>query len=158
MKKAVFLSKKAADTQKFAGELIKKLLKNKPGKKALVLALVGELGAGKTTFVQGLAKALAVKEKITSPTFVIIKRFNLLACKHFSNLFHVDCYRLNGPKELTSLNFKEIISRPENIVVIEWAEKIKSLLPKEVIWLKFEWGKKGERKIQKKALTKRKAL
>jgi tRNA threonylcarbamoyladenosine biosynthesis protein TsaE len=154
MEKGIFLSKNASQTQKLAGKIAADLVIARGRKNAMVLALEGELGGGKTTFVQGLAKALGVKEKITSPTFVILKRFKIhdlspstsLRVK-FKNFYHIDCYRLNKPEELVELDFKKIIERPENLVVIEWAEKVKSLIPKEAVWVGFEWLSENERKI-----------
>jgi tRNA threonylcarbamoyladenosine biosynthesis protein TsaE len=147
MEKGIFLSKNASQTQKLAGKIAADLLTEKGSKNAMVLALEGELGGGKTTFVQGLAKALGVKEKITSPTFVILRHFNILTSKHFNNLYHIDCYRLDKPEDLVELGFDEILKNPENLVVIEWAEKVKSLIPKNAVWIRFEWVGEEERKI-----------
>ena len=103
----------------------------KQSKTAVVLALEGSLGGGKTTFLQGFAKGLGVKEKILSPTFVIMKRFG--------NFYHFDCYRINKPEEILELGFEEIISNPKNIVAIEWPERIKKVLPKNLITIKFKF-------------------
>ncbi len=113
-------------------------------KKSLVICLKGELGSGKTTFVQGLAQGLEGKGKITSPTFVIMKKIPVSA----GFLYHFDCYRLHGKKEAIELGFDEIISFPKNIVVIEWPEKIRSLLPAGVLWIKFVHLSEGQRKIE----------
>ncbi len=131
-------------TKKLAQELAKKLLKKKR-KKALVLALKGELGSGKTTFLQGLAKGLKIKEKILSPTFVIMKRFPLPLQGRF--FYHIDCYRIQKPKEILELGFEEIIDSPQNIVAVEWAEKIKKFLPPETIWLEFKAKEENKREI-----------
>ncbi|OGI16181.1 MAG: tRNA (adenosine(37)-N6)-threonylcarbamoyltransferase complex ATPase subunit type 1 TsaE [Candidatus Portnoybacteria bacterium RBG_19FT_COMBO_36_7] len=146
MKKLEYLSKSAAQTQKLAGEVLKETLSIKKRKNGIVLALEGELGGGKTTFVQGLARALGVKEKITSPTFVILKRF-MIQDSRFKNLYHIDCYRLDNIEDLADLGFEEIIKNPENLVVIEWADKIKSIIPKDAVWVKFEWKEEKKRKI-----------
>ena len=143
-----FITNSAKETQKKAAELIKKLVNKKLGG-ALVLGLVGELGAGKTTFIQGLAKTLKIKERILSPTFVIMKRF-AIGDKPFANFYHIDCYRIENPKELTALGFKEIIKDPKNLIVIEWAEKVKSLISKDAVWVEFEWMGEEERKIMVK--------
>lgn len=113
---------------------------------AVVLALAGDLGAGKTTFVQGFARALGIKSRIISPTFLILKRYALRASR-FANLYHIDAYRLNSPKELLDLDFKKIISDPRNIVLIEWADKIKNLLPRDIILIKFNHGKTTNERI-----------
>ncbi|GAI22799.1 unnamed protein product, partial [marine sediment metagenome] len=98
----------------------------------------GDLGGGKTTFLQGFAKGLGIKEKILSPTFIILRKF-LIPKSQFLNFFHIDCYRISRPKEILDLGFKEIISNSKNIVTIEWAERIQKILPKETIILKFEF-------------------
>ncbi len=119
---------------------------------ALVIALEGDLGGGKTTFVQGFAKGLGIEEKILSPTFVILKKFSIpksasVAGHKFKTFYHIDCYRLGNPKDILDLGFNEIISNPENIVIIEWANKIKKILPKETTILKFEFVDEKTRKI-----------
>ena len=116
-------------------------------KQALVIALKGDLGSGKTTFIQGLARGLQVKENILSPTFVIQKDF-LLKLKNFKNLYHIDAYRLKNPEELLELGFKDLIGNPENLIVIEWADKIKKILPKNILRIKFENLGENKRRIK----------
>ena len=120
-----------------AEEVIKKPLKIKG---AIVIGLEGELGSGKTRFVQGFAQGLGISRRLTSPTFVLIKKYK--------NLYHIDCYRLNKPKDILDLDFNEIISDSQNIVLIEWAEKIKKILPRDTIWIKFEVINQNKRKIE----------
>ncbi len=131
----------AQEMQKMGNDLAEKILK-KNKNKALIIGLEGELGSGKTTFIQGLAKGLGIEELITSPTFVIMKKYDFSKGK----LYHIDCYRIDL-KDLIELDFKEIINNPENIVVIEWAEKIKDILPNNTIWMKFEYLNKDKRKV-----------
>jgi tRNA threonylcarbamoyladenosine biosynthesis protein TsaE len=126
-------------TQALAGQLAKKILADMPGRGALVLALTGDLGSGKTTFTQGLAKGLGVKGRITSPTFVVMKRFK--------NFYHFDCYRLQKPEEILELGWQEIIANPQNIVAIEWPEKIKKFLPKHLLQLNFAFLDQKKRRI-----------
>jgi tRNA threonylcarbamoyladenosine biosynthesis protein TsaE len=152
--KNYFISKNPTQTKKIAEILAKKILKKKT-KKAKVLGLVGDLGGGKTTFLQGFAKGLGIKEKILSPTFVILKKFQIPPKKivHCSFsvahwFYHIDCYRIKKPKEILDLGFKEIIQDPKNIVAIEWAERLKEILPKKTIWIRFEFINKNIRKIQ----------
>lgn len=114
--------------------------------KAMVIALEGELGAGKTTFVKTFAKALGVKEKITSPTFVIMRRFMIYDLR-FKDLYHIDAYRLNNGNELRTLGIEEIISNPENIVLIEWAERVAEILPEKYIKIHIDHISENERKI-----------
>ncbi len=142
-----FITKNFKETQQLAGQLIKKLIEM-PHSGALVLAFKGDLGAGKTTFIQGLGKALGVKEKILSPTFVIMKHFNILTSKHFNSLYHIDCYRLDDEKDLVELGFEEILKNENNLVVIEWAERIKKALPRDTVWMEFEHGGEDERRIR----------
>jgi len=112
----------------------------KDRKSAIVIGLSGNLGGGKTTFLQGFAEGLGITEKVLSPTFVILKRFK--------NFYHIDCYRLNKDEEILELGWKEIISDPKNIVAIEWPEKIKKYLPKDTIYIKFDFVDENQRKIQ----------
>lgn len=112
------------------------------------MALQGDLGGGKTTFLQGFAKGLGIKERILSPTFVLMKRFSIKNKKtEFKNFYHLDCYRIKSQKDLSVLDFKKIISDPFNIVAIEWAERVKKALPSNTLVLKFEFINKTTRKI-----------
>ena len=135
------------ETQKVGEFLVQEIIirSKLKSKKALIIGLAGELGSGKTTFIQGMAKGLQIKERITSPTFVIMKKFKLGPVPYLKYFYHIDCYRVQS-KDLLDLGFKEIISQP-NVVVIEWAEKIKKILPKDTFWIKFEYLDKDKRKI-----------
>ena len=141
-------SASARKTQKIAQKLAQKIIKSKfRQKNALIIGLQGELGSGKTTFIQGFAKEFGVKRHITSPTFLIIRSYKLKA-KSYKLLYHIDTYRIEKIKELNNLDFKKIIADPTNVVLIEWAEKIKRSLPKNTLWIKFEHGQKeNERTI-----------
>ncbi|MDO8524793.1 MAG: tRNA (adenosine(37)-N6)-threonylcarbamoyltransferase complex ATPase subunit type 1 TsaE [bacterium] len=140
MSNEIFNTFSAKETQKLAGVILAGLIKKSPKDRALVLALSGNLGSGKTTFTQGLAKFLKIKGRVNSPTFVVMKRFK--------NLYHIDAYRLNKPEEILELGFKEIIANPKNIVVIEWPEKIKKFLPKQTHFLKFKFINETHRQIK----------
>ena len=140
------ITNSAKETQVFSAKFAGKILRKKPGKSAVVLGLHGDLGAGKTTFLQGFAKGLGIKKVINSPTFVIMKRFTLRGAL-FKNFYHFDCYRLENAEDILSLGFKDIIKNPENIVAIEWPEKIKKLLPEEVISIQFDHLEESKRKI-----------
>ena len=133
------ITKSAGETQKVGRFLAGEIKKEKRVEgKAVIIALEGDLGGGKTTFVQGFAKGLGIKDKITSPTFVIFKKYDFF--------YHIDCYRIKD-KDLLELDFNEIINNNKNIVIIEWAEKIKKILPKNTLWMKFEYLDKNKRKI-----------
>jgi len=171
--KPEYFSSSSGQTKKIAETIAREIIKIKPGEKAIVLGLKGELGSGKTTFLQGFARGLGIKEKILSPTFVIYKKFQIPSLRkvsrretntnnqsnpksqilNFKNFYHLDCYRLQEPKELLTLGFKKIISNPQNIVAVEWAEKIKKILPKNTIWLNFEFIDEKTRKIAIKNLS-----
>lgn len=101
---------------------------------AAVLALSGDLGAGKTTFTQVLARALGVTEPVISPTFVIMKGY---ALEHadFDTLIHIDAYRLESPEELAVLGFARILAEPRTLVVLEWPERVRELVPVDRCWL-----------------------
>ena len=132
--------------QKFGQAIIKNRAKT-----PVVLGLIGDLGSGKTTFLKGLAKGLKIKNRITSPTFVIIKQFDVPPkTSFFKYFYHIDCYRIEKPEEILGLNFFEIISSPFNIVAIEWADRIKKLLPPRSILLEFKFVDKTKRKIRLK--------
>ena len=114
---------------------------------ALILALKGDLGSGKTTFSQGFLRELGVKRKINSPTFVLIKRYKL-SIAGYKNIYHLDCYRLKKSKEILDLGLKEVLKNPENIVLIEWAEKLKRYLSGNTVWVKFEHKEEDKRVIR----------
>ena len=122
-----YISHSSNETAKIAKKLAKKI--------SGVIALVGDLGTGKTTFVQGFAEGLGIKDKIISPTFVLIRQHQIPKSKKI--LFHIDLYRLEE-KEFGQLGFKELISDANHLILIEWAEKAKNLLPKESFWITFE--------------------
>ncbi|KKS14020.1 MAG: hypothetical protein UU70_C0001G0009 [Candidatus Yanofskybacteria bacterium GW2011_GWA1_41_6] len=133
-----FLSKSVKKTQRIAADLAQKIIKTK---KSAVIALEGELGAGKTVFVKGFAKALGIKSKIKSPTFVLMKKYKVL--------YHLDCYRVGNHKDLKIPELKEILDMSHNhdIVLIEWAERVKEILPKKHITVHIDHISKNERKI-----------
>ena len=99
-----------------------------PHTQASILALRGDLGAGKTTFVQTIAHELGVKETVTSPTFVIMKKYPLTD-QVFKSLIHVDAYRLKDSHELKVLGWDELVANPSNLICIEWPESVGSLIP-----------------------------
>lgn len=133
----------------FAARLARRINMAKRGKHALILGLVGELGAGKTTFVQGFIKTFGVKHRIVSPSFLIFRVYPIprSARTAYKRIYHVDCYRVHNTKELDAIGFKEIIKNSENIVLVEWADKIKEVLSKGVIWLKFHHGHKLNERV-----------
>lgn len=114
------------------------------------LGLVGNLGMGKTQFTKGLALGLGIKHPITSPTFVLLKEYSIKNLKSkITKFIHIDCYRLSSPEELLELGLEEYLANKNNLVVIEWADKIKTILPKDTLWINFKPNKKilNERQI-----------
>jgi tRNA threonylcarbamoyladenosine biosynthesis protein TsaE len=131
-----FISKSREQTQKIASDFAKKL------KGGEILCFYGNLGSGKTTFIQSLARALGVRENVTSPTFVLMKRYNASVgangCSPKKTFFyHMDAYRLNSDQEALDLGLEEIWSDPKNTIAIEWADKISDILPEKRIDLCF---------------------
>lgn len=144
-----YISNSSYSTKKIGKDIAEKIikdLKKKKKNKAFVVFLNGELGGGKTTFVQGFASAFGVKDKIVSPTFVIIKRYKISKGK-YKNLYHIDCYRLNRKKDLIDLGFWEIINNSSNILLIEWADRLKDLIKEDVLRIKFFVIDKQKRRI-----------
>lgn len=108
-------------------------LELKPGQ---AIGLIGQLGAGKTTFVQYLAKSLGINETIKSPTYVFVKTYDLK--DKLSKFVHIDAYRLKNIDDAQTISLPEIIQDKNSIVCIEWADKVMSLLPKETRLFRFK--------------------
>ena len=156
-----YLSKSLSDTKKFAVKLARQLRGGE------VIGLTGELGSGKTTFTQYLAAALGVKQTVNSPTFNIIKVYPIMSlraclpagreCKRRGNLVihgiasptarndkksirqfvHIDAYRLRSPQELKALGAQEYFQNKNAVTVIEWADKVGRILPKNAMMTKI---------------------
>jgi tRNA threonylcarbamoyladenosine biosynthesis protein TsaE len=122
--------------------------KIKPREKAAIFCLRGDLGAGKTTFLQGFGGALGVK-KIQSPTFIIMNK-HPLKDRTFRYFYHFDCFRIEDPEEIMKLGFSEIVDDPQNIIAIEWPEKIEEFLPTVRTEITFEITGETKRKIKVK--------
>ncbi len=134
----LFTTESARQTQQLGHDIAQKL------KDGGILALYGDLGSGKTTFVQGLAEGLGVKQKIISPTFIIARKYELGE----RNFYHIDLYRIEETSDVESIGLSEIINDKSNIVTIEWPEKIEKLLPKNRMNLHFEYLEDDKRKIE----------
>ena len=133
----LYVSKTLEETNKIAKNFIETLL---PKSTAVTVAFYGDLGAGKTTFIQALAKEMGIEEPTTSPTFVIQKSYKtplkpdkLGQVKYFDTLIHIDAYRLESGLELSKLNFDETLKMPKTLICIEWPSNVESVLPKDVI-------------------------
>jgi len=115
---------------------------------ATVFALAGDLGAGKTTFTQGFLRGFGLRKRAQSPTFIIMRRHG--------RIFHIDAYRLKGAAQVSVLGFEKILEDPRNVILIEWPERIREMIPKHAQWISFRHGKKeNERTITIKAAPKK---
>lgn len=112
--------------------------------KAIIICLEGDLGAGKTTFAQGILQSLGATGPYTSPTFLIMKEYEIKS--KFSTVYHIDAYRIDSIGML-DLGWDEIVANKKNIIIIEWPEKIETILPPQAMRIKFEYIKENERKI-----------
>ena len=114
-----------------------------------VFALTGNLGSGKTTFTKGLGKSLKIKETILSPTFNIMRVYNIPVNKknRYKYLCHIDAYRLQNFDELKDLGINNYFKSPETLTIIEWDDKIKNFLPKNTVFIDFKIGKKETERI-----------
>lgn len=140
------ISKSVSDTEKIAEDFVKKLSLGFYNT-ALVVGLYGDLGSGKTTFTQFIAKIFNIKEDITSPTYVIEKIYDI-DTQNFKKLIHIDVYRLNSAKELLVLDWEKTVSDPRNIIFIEWPERVEEILPENHLKINFKFVSENEREIE----------
>ncbi len=116
------------EMERLAQELAASIVSSPEG--ATVVTFSGDLGAGKTTLVQAIAKELGVTEQVTSPTFIIERVYALPQnTRGFSRLVHIDAYRLEGAHELEHLGWKELLADPGNLILIEWPERVAECIP-----------------------------
>lgn len=145
-----FHSSSPAATRKLAGELVRKIVRStKDRKSAAVIALNGELGAGKTVFAKGLARGLGIRRPISSPTFIIFRNYPVREKGSFENFVHMDAYRLKSAAELKILNFPELLKNPKNLILIEWADNVKKIIPRNAIRINLRAGQKEKERILK---------
>lgn len=135
-----YITRSVKETKELAKELVKSL------KAGQVIGLSGDLGAGKTAFTQGLAKALGVKSIVNSPTFVLMKVYEARH-KVIKTLVHIDAYRLDEGSNLEALGIEEYMADPQTLVVVEWVEKIKKIMPKGVKYYNFKVLSEDQREI-----------
>lgn len=140
-----------ADLSLVARKLLSHIGERPVKKHATLVALQGELGAGKTTFVKAVARTLGIKHTVTSPTFILLRVYKIPK-KHplstrFTHLTHIDAYRLKGASELGHLGWRELVKDPKNIIFIEWAERVKGALPKKRVTLRFTVAGEKHRRI-----------
>jgi len=140
------LSKSEESTHNLAKEIWQKYESHK-GKRAIVFALQGEMGAGKTQFTKGLARAMGIKELVTSPTFTLENEYR----GGHEKLFHFDAWRLENSGELNTLGFADLVEN-KSVISIEWAEKVSDAIRKFddeaiIIWVKIGFGKKENERV-----------
>ena len=134
-----FISKSEKDTFRFASNLAQRI------KVGSVVALLGNLGSGKTTFAKGFAMGLNITEHVGSPTFKIISEY--VGNPH--NLYHIDSYRLEDENDFLKIGGEEFLNQKRGITLIEWASLIKGILPKDTIFIYFKrLPKKNTRQIR----------
>lgn len=117
---------------------------------ATLIALRGDLGAGKTTFVQALARELGIAETVQSPTYVLMKKYEIKKAAPFKTLVHIDAYRLNNAEEFAALKPEQFLEDPKALIVVEWPERVGDALPKPDVVLNFSSlaANEGERYIE----------
>lgn len=155
-----------AQTQKIA-RILAEEIKKTPHTSAIVVALEGNLGAGKTTFAQGFAKAFGIQEKIKSPTFVLMKVYKIrqktkdkkqklkqnkkqslvFRPSSFNHFVHIDCYRIESSEELMHLGFKDLVKDRGAVILVEWAERIEKFFDQKTLWIKFIHGENPSKRI-----------
>ncbi|MCL4406338.1 MAG: tRNA (adenosine(37)-N6)-threonylcarbamoyltransferase complex ATPase subunit type 1 TsaE [Patescibacteria group bacterium] len=138
------------ETRALAEEFIEDVLrKRKPKTGALVLLLSGDLGSGKTTFIQGALRYFGVR-RATSPTFVLMKHYRLSRAKlGVKDVYHVDAYRLRSFGDLKELGFGDVLKSSRALVMIEWPERVRTSLFKDAKMISFACGEKENERIIK---------
>jgi tRNA threonylcarbamoyladenosine biosynthesis protein TsaE len=140
------------EMQAFAADFIGKIKPSQNG--ATVIGLRGDLGAGKTTFTQFCATLLGISENVTSPTFVILKKYKIskIAAENkdpfFSDFIHIDAYRLKGGKELNTLGWQDIISDSNNLIFVEWPELVADVMPPSTKYIDFKHIDEKNREVK----------
>lgn len=115
-----------------------------------LICLVGDLGSGKTTFVQGIASGWGSLDAVCSPSFVIV---NVYRSANRQSLYHLDAYRLSGAAEAIDLDLDDMLE--SGPLVVEWADRIQPALPKESLWVKMRWIDQEQRDLVFTAVGKR---
>ena len=124
-------------------------------KRATIVALCGDIGSGKTVFTQGVAKAAGITEQVTSPTFIVVKKYEIPESggvspdiPPYKYLVHVDAYRIKNSDEIGSLKLEEHLSDPNNLILIEWPERIQGVNLSDIIKVNFKFVNSTTREIE----------
>jgi tRNA threonylcarbamoyladenosine biosynthesis protein TsaE len=151
MPEEIYITNSGEETKKLGQQFAQKL-----GNKDFI-AFYGNLGSGKTTFIQGLAQGLGIEKRIISPTFIIIRTYKLKTqnsklkstIQNSKLFYHIDLYRTETESDLLGLGIDQIIREENNsIIALEWAEKMGKLLPEKRIDIHFEYVDDSRRKIK----------
>lgn len=134
------------DIKGIADMVIKHAMKHRNKTGATVVALSGELGAGKTTLTAAIGKQLGIKQKLASPTFILLKSHKIKNT-NWKALHHIDAYRLTKPAEVNHINWEELTADPDNLIFLEWPEQIGEFLPKKAIRMTLKHKDKNTREI-----------
>ncbi len=127
MNNVIYQSESLEETMSFAAEMATSI------SHGTVIALIGDLGTGKTAFSQGFAWGLGIKDFVNSPTFKLVSQYDRLD----GHLYHVDCYRLDGPQDFINIGGENFLYPLEGITLIEWANIIEEIIPSNSIWIRF---------------------
>lgn len=134
------------DVSAIAEIIIERITKHRNKTGATIVTLSGDLGTGKTTLTQAIAEILGITQKVVSPTFTILKTY-IIKKQQWSFLHHIDAYRLEKPEEILKLGWGELIENPENLIIVEWPEKISKLLPKDIYTITLSHTSNMKREI-----------
>ena len=134
------------DLKEFVATLLE-TIKKEARDGAFVIALHGDLGAGKTTLVQTIGEALGITGSITSPTYIIMKQYDT-EDERFTSLIHMDAYRIETIAELKPLRFKEMLAAQNTLFCIEWAERVASVLPPHTLTINLTISSEDTRTVQ----------
>lgn len=130
MEEKIYISESPENLKSFAARFLEEKMRS-PRARALVVSLVGNLGAGKTTFVQGAAESLGVTRAMPSPTFTLMREVELpREVKGITMIYHFDWFRLEHEADIVALGWDDIIKDPKNLVLVEWGDKFPQLFPK----------------------------
>lgn len=132
-----FFSTSERQTFNFAKDFSKKLTGG------VILGLTGNLGAGKTVFTKGLAAGLGIKKRLASPSFVLMKIYPVSKHEKIKFFVHLDAYRIKSAADLIAIGLNEYAGRPDAVVIIEWADKIKTILPKKTKLIAISYKNKS---------------
>lgn len=136
------ITKSAKETEKLGKQIAVKL------KAPVFIAFYGNLGAGKTTFIQAVAKGLGIEKRVVSPTFILAREYEIKENPSgLKKLYHVDLYRINNSQEAEAIGIDEMMKDNAGVVLVEWAERMKDALPEKRIDVRMENIGENKRKI-----------